>query len=102
MLAPHPGAAAAEHDVIIANIAHAGDGNLHPLIIAPEGDAAAKARAQAAFARIVDDCLALGGTVTGEHGVGLLKLPGRRDELGERGARDARGDQGGARPRAAR
>lgn len=75
---------AAEFDVVIANIAHAGDGNLHPLIIAPEGDDAAKARAKSAFDRIVADCSALGGTVTGEHGVGLLKLPGARAELGER------------------
>lgn len=75
---------AAENDVTIANIAHAGDGNLHPLIIAPEGDDAAKARAKTAFDRIVADCLALGGTVTGEHGVGLLKLPGLREELGDR------------------
>ena len=72
------------NDVTIANIAHAGDGNLHPLIIAPEGDDAAKARAKTAFDRIVADCLALGGTVTGEHGVGLLKLPGLRQELGDR------------------
>ncbi|GAA1960120.1 FAD-binding oxidoreductase [Agromyces allii] len=76
--------AAAEYDVVIANIAHAGDGNLHPLIIAPEGDDAAKARAKLAFDRIVDECRALGGTVTGEHGVGLLKLPGARAELGDR------------------
>jgi glycolate oxidase len=75
---------AAAHDVVIATIAHAGDGNLHPLIIAPEGDAAAKERAKRAFDRIVEDCRALGGTVTGEHGVGLLKLPGARAELGER------------------
>ena len=47
---------AALHDVVIATIAHAGDGNLHPLIIAPEGDEAAKARAKEAFDRIVDDC----------------------------------------------
>jgi glycolate oxidase len=73
---------AARHDVLIANIAHAGDGNLHPLLITPHGDEAAKARAQAAFADIVDSALALGGTVTGEHGVGLLKLPGMRAELG--------------------
>lgn len=71
-------------DVTIANIAHAGDGNLHPLIIAPAGDEAAKARAKDAFDRIVADCLDLGGTVTGEHGVGLLKLPGLHDELGPR------------------
>ncbi|TCK63770.1 FAD-linked oxidase C-terminal domain-containing protein [Curtobacterium sp. PhB136] len=77
-------ATAAANDVTIANIAHAGDGNLHPLIIAPEDDPAAKDRAKTAFDRIVADCLALGGTVTGEHGVGLLKLPGLRQELGER------------------
>jgi glycolate oxidase len=77
-------AAAAENDVTIANIAHAGDGNLHPLIIAPLGDEAAKVRARQAFDRIVADCLALGGTVTGEHGVGLLKLPGATDELSGR------------------
>ena len=75
---------AAAHDVVIATIAHAGDGNLHPLIIAPEGDAAAKERAKLAFDRIVEDCRELGGTVTGEHGVGLLKLAGARAELGER------------------
>jgi len=76
--------AAARHSVVIANIAHAGDGNLHPLIIAPEGDTAAIGRAKEAFDEIVADCLLLGGTVTGEHGVGLLKLPGARQELGER------------------
>ncbi|MEU1972759.1 FAD-linked oxidase C-terminal domain-containing protein [Microbacterium sp. NPDC019599] len=73
--------AAADEGVVIANIAHAGDGNLHPLIIAPEGDDEAKRRAKRAFDRIVDDCRALGGTVTGEHGVGLLKLPGAAEEL---------------------
>ena len=77
-------AAASAHDVTIANIAHAGDGNLHPLIIAPEGDEAAKSRAKTAFDTIVADCLALGGTVTGEHGVGLLKLPGAAEELSPR------------------
>jgi glycolate oxidase len=72
----------ARHDTLIANIAHAGDGNLHPLIITPHGDAAAKARAQAAFDEIVDAALESGGTVTGEHGVGLLKRAGMRRELG--------------------
>ncbi|BDZ49741.1 FAD-linked oxidase [Frondihabitans sucicola] len=75
---------AAAHDIVIANIAHAGDGNLHPLIVAPDGDDAAKARAKIAFDAIVASCLELGGTVTGEHGVGLLKLPGVRTELGPR------------------
>ncbi|MDQ6753510.1 MAG: FAD-binding protein [Actinomycetota bacterium] len=77
-------ATARAHRTIIANIAHAGDGNLHPLIIAPEGDTAAKDRAKAAFDQIVADALELGGTTTGEHGVGLLKIPGLRKEFSPR------------------
>ncbi|MDI5981770.1 FAD-binding oxidoreductase [Amycolatopsis magusensis] len=73
---------AAESDTLIANIAHAGDGNLHPLLITPPGDEDARRRAQAAFDRIIADAIDLGGTVTGEHGVGLLKRDGLRAELG--------------------
>ncbi|GAA2791887.1 FAD-linked oxidase C-terminal domain-containing protein [Saccharopolyspora taberi] len=76
-------AAARRHDTLIANIAHAGDGNLHPLIITAPGDDAARQRAQLAFDDIVDDAIALGGTVTGEHGVGLLKRRGLHAELGQ-------------------
>ena len=68
--------------ITIANLAHAGDGNLHPLLITDAGDEDARARAQAAFEDILADALALGGTVTGEHGVGLLKRPGLAAELG--------------------
>jgi glycolate oxidase len=75
------GAIAARHDVHIATIAHAGDGNLHPLIITPPGDAAARIAAQAAFEQLLDAAIALGGTVTGEHGVGILKRDGMRREL---------------------
>lgn len=67
---------AVRHDVHIANLAHAGDGNLHPLLITPPGDDAARIRAQAAFEEIHASAIALGGTVTGEHGVGLLKRVG--------------------------
>jgi glycolate oxidase len=74
-------AASQRHDVLIANIAHAGDGNLHPLISTPPGDDAARERAQAAFEEIITDALDLGGTVTGEHGVGLLKRDGLAREL---------------------
>ncbi|WUV02749.1 FAD-binding protein [Actinoallomurus sp. NBC_01490] len=73
---------AAEHDIHIANVAHAGDGNLHPLMITPSDDDAARVRAQAAFERIVDEAIGLGGTVTGEHGVGLLKRRGLEEEAG--------------------
>ncbi|OXM63261.1 MULTISPECIES: FAD-binding oxidoreductase [Amycolatopsis] len=73
--------AATEHDTLIANIAHAGDGNLHPLLITPIGDDAARRRAQAAFEDIIADAVELGGTVTGEHGIGLLKRGGLRREV---------------------
>jgi len=69
------------HDVHIANIAHIGDGNLHPLIVTPPGDDAARQRAQGAFDEIIAAAIAHGGTVTGEHGVGLLKRQGLLDEL---------------------
>ncbi|MEU1182521.1 FAD-linked oxidase C-terminal domain-containing protein [Streptomyces sp. NPDC005820] len=69
------------HDTVIANIAHTGDGNLHPLLIVPGDDPSARRRAQAAFDDIIGDALDLGGTVTGEHGVGLLNRDGLRAEL---------------------
>jgi glycolate oxidase len=72
----------ARHQVLIANVAHAGDGNLHPLIVTPMGDEQARRRSQGAFEEIVDAAIDLGGTVTGEHGVGLLKRRGMRRELG--------------------
>jgi glycolate oxidase len=75
-------AIAARHGLQISTIAHAGDGNLHPLIVTPPGDDAARAAAQAAFEELLDGAIALGGTVTGEHGVGLLKRDGMRRELG--------------------
>lgn len=69
------------HEVLIANIAHAGDGNLHPLLITDPGDEPARIRAQEAFEEILTEALAVGGTVTGEHGVGLLKMAGLAREL---------------------
>ncbi|MFD5829644.1 FAD-binding oxidoreductase [Lentzea sp. NPDC060358] len=72
----------ARHGVRIATIAHAGDGNLHPLLITPPGDDTARIAAQAAFDDIIGQALELGGTVTGEHGVGLLKRDGMIRELG--------------------
>ena len=72
---------AARHEVRIATIAHAGDGNLHPLILAPSGDEEARRRAQLAFDEMLDAALGFGGTVTAEHGVGLLKMDGLKREL---------------------
>ena len=78
-------AAAARHGTHIANIAHAGDGNLHPLLIVPAGDEEAKARAHAAFDDIIAAALELGGTVAGEHGIGLLKMGGLAAEVSPQG-----------------
>ena len=72
---------AVRHGVSISTIAHAGDGNLHPLIRTPPGDDAARLAAQEAFEEMLRAAIALGGTVTGEHGVGLLKRGGMREEL---------------------
>src|SRR5256885_3258411 len=69
------------HQVRIAPVAHAGDGNLHPLILVPPGDEAGRAAAEAAFDEMLTGALALGGTVTGEHGIGLLKRRGMRQEM---------------------
>ncbi len=74
-------AIAAENELMISTIAHAGDGNLHPLISTPVGDDAARVRAGRAFEQMLDAALELGGTVTGEHGVGLLKKGGLEHEL---------------------
>ena len=52
-----------------------------PVLITPPGDEAAREAAQAAFEEFLDAAIALGGTVTGEHGVGLLKRDGMRREL---------------------
>ena len=75
---------AARHGVRMATIAHAGDGNLHPLLLTPPGDDGAREAAQAAFEEMLDGAIALGGTVTGEHGVGLLKRAGMERELDPR------------------
>lgn len=72
---------AEQNGVRIATIAHAGDGNLHPLFLTPPGDEVARIAAQTAFEELIDAAIALGGTVTGEHGVGLLKRTGMQKEL---------------------
>ena len=73
---------AANHDLVISVIAHAGDGNTHPLIVYDPADAAMEQRAQLAFGEIMDVAVGLGGTITGEHGVGRLKRPWLAGQLG--------------------
>ena len=74
---------AQERSVYIGTFGHAGDGNLHPTIVVPRGDAEAAERAMLAFDDILDIALAVGGTITGEHGVGSLKQRHLGKELDE-------------------
>ncbi len=62
------------HGLRCANVFHAGDGNLHPLILFDANDGDQLHRAEAFGAEILDLSVAMGGTVTGEHGVGIEKL----------------------------
>jgi glycolate oxidase len=66
--------AARRHRLRIGNVFHAGDGNIHPIILFDERDAAEVARVLAAGREILEACVALGGSVTGEHGIGVEKI----------------------------
>ncbi|NVB40492.1 FAD-binding protein [Pseudenhygromyxa sp. WMMC2535] len=78
-------AIAARFGLTIGNFGHAGDGNLHPTIVFDARDPDSLARTRAAFDALVEDALRLGGTVTGEHGVGLLKRGVLAQEIGDAG-----------------
>ena len=64
----------AAYNIRVANVFHAGDGNLHPLILYNGREAGALARAEALAGEILHMCISLGGSITGEHGVGIEKL----------------------------
>jgi glycolate oxidase len=63
-----------EYDLRVANVFHAGDGNLHPLILYDGSQPGAFQRTEALGGKILELCIAVGGTITGEHGVGVEKL----------------------------
>jgi glycolate oxidase len=73
---------ASDQELTISVIAHAGDGNTHPLIVYDPANSAVHQRAEQAFGEIMDLAIALGGTITGEHGVGRLKRPWLAGQLG--------------------
>ncbi len=73
---------AQRHGVEIPVVAHAGDGNTHPAIIYTPGDADAERRARLAFDEVMATAIELGGTITGEHGVGRLKVGSLEAQLG--------------------
>jgi glycolate oxidase len=76
------GRIAAARGVTIGVLGHAGDGNLHPKILMDRADPASMAAAKEAFDDIMVATLKLGGTCTGEHGVGLLKRDWLAEEIG--------------------
>lgn len=62
------------HNLRIVNVFHAGDGNIHPIILFDERDADQVQRVLHASDEILDACIELGGSVTGEHGIGVEKI----------------------------
>src|SRR5262249_9259070 len=65
---------AERHRIRIANVFHAGDGNIHPILLFDERDSDQVARVLQASHEILEECIALGGSVTGEHGIGVEKM----------------------------
>ena len=64
----------AEYNLPVANVFHAGDGNLHPLILYDANTPGELQRTEEFGVKILELCLEMGGTITGEHGVGIEKL----------------------------
>ena len=62
------------HGIRIANVFHAGDGNIHPILLFDERDADQVRRVLEASHEILDECIAVGGSVTGEHGIGVEEM----------------------------
>ncbi|MYQ76707.1 MULTISPECIES: FAD-binding oxidoreductase [unclassified Streptomyces] len=82
---------AEKYGLTIGVCAHAGDGNTHPVVCFDPADADESRRARESFDAIMELGLALGGTITGEHGVGVLKKEWLARELGETGVELHRG-----------
>jgi glycolate oxidase len=74
---------AAKHRLDIATFGHFGDGNLHPTFLTNERDTDEMHRVEAAMKEIFECALSLGGTITGEHGVGLAKKAFLKQQLGD-------------------
>jgi glycolate oxidase len=62
------------HDIRIANVFHAGDGNIHPILLFDERDPDQVQRVLKASHEILEECIAVGGSVSGEHGIGVEKM----------------------------
>jgi glycolate oxidase len=73
----------AQTGVRIATVGHAGDGNIHPILLLDDLSETTRERAMSAAEQICAAALTLGGTITGEHGIGELKRQWLRDQLDE-------------------
>ncbi len=65
---------ASKYDVRAVNVFHAGDGNIHPILLFDERDPSQIERVLAASGEILEECIACGGSITGEHGIGVEKI----------------------------
>lgn len=74
---------AKKHDLTIGIFGHAGDGNMHPTIVHDHGDVEGEKRAKSAFAEIVGIAQELGGSASGEHGIGSIKRGLVKDEVSQ-------------------
>jgi glycolate oxidase len=74
---------AKKHDLTIGIFGHAGDGNMHPTIVHDHGDLEGEKRAKSAFAEIVGIAQELGGSASGEHGIGSIKRELVKDEVSQ-------------------
>ena len=70
----HIQAVSERHRIAVCNVFHAGDGNIHPILMFDERDPDQVRRVLEASHDILDECIRLGGSVTGEHGIGVEKL----------------------------
>jgi len=72
---------ASEHDLRIPVMGHAGDGNVHPTILYDPSNPSSKKAASEAFEEICRQAIAMGGTITGEHGIGIQKVKLLKEQM---------------------
>ena len=76
-----------KYNLVLGTFGHAGDGNLHPTILADKNNVDEMERVHRAVEEIFEAALKFGGTLSGEHGIGIAKMKFLGDEIGESGLR---------------
>jgi glycolate oxidase len=74
-----------KYNLVLGTFGHAGDGNLHPTILADKNNPDEMSRVHQAVEEIFDTALRFGGTLSGEHGIGIAKMRFLGNEIGENG-----------------